>query len=167
MLVLSLCSAAFINPFPTESLFAAHAPVLVTSPLRNLIPHDPWKRNQLAVTVSAGFIFSGFTLIMPFVPMYVQMLGVRSQAAAAIWAGIALGISPLVASLAAPVWGRIADRYGLKIMAIRITFALFAIWALTAFTFSSCVFSWVCWEGSTPSPFLWQLNFRRKRRWVA
>ena len=65
--------------------------------------------------------------------MYVQMLGVRSQAAAAIWAGIALGISPLVASLAAPVWGRIADRYGLKIMAVRITFALFAIWALTAF----------------------------------
>ena len=70
---------------------------------------------------------------MPFVPMYVQMLGVRSQAAAAIWAGTALGISPLVASLAAPVWGRIADRYGLKIMAIRITFALFAIWAMTAF----------------------------------
>jgi DHA1 family multidrug resistance protein-like MFS transporter len=65
--------------------------------------------------------------------MYVQMLGVRSQAAAAIWAGITLGISPLVASLAAPLWGRIADRYGLKIMAVRITFALFAIWALTAF----------------------------------
>ena len=105
----------------------------MTFALRNLIPHDPWKRNQLAVTVSAAFIFSGFTLIMPFVPMYVQMLGVRSQAAAAIWAGIALGISPLVASLAAPVWGRLADRYGLKIMAIRITFALFAIWALTAF----------------------------------
>ena len=70
---------------------------------------------------------------MPFVPMYVQMLGVRSQAAAAVWAGVALGISPLVASLAAPFWGRLADRYGLKIMAVRITFALFAIWALTAF----------------------------------
>jgi len=105
----------------------------VSSPFRSLIPHDRWKRNQLAVNVSAAFIFSGFTLIMPFVPMYVQMLGVRSQAAAAIWAGIALGISPLVASLAAPVWGHIADRYGLKIMAVRITFALFAIWALTAF----------------------------------
>ena len=99
----------------------------------NLIPQDPWKRNQLAVTVSAAFIFSGFTLIMPFVPMYVQMLGVQSQAAAAVWAGVALGISPLVASLAAPIWGRVADRYGLKIMAVRITFALFAIWALTAF----------------------------------
>lgn len=105
---------------------------MITRPW-DLIPHAPWKRNQLAVTVSAAFIFSGFTLIMPFVPMYVQMLGVRSQAAAAVWAGVALGISPLVASLAAPVWGRIADRYGLKIMAVRITFALFAIWALTAF----------------------------------
>jgi DHA1 family multidrug resistance protein-like MFS transporter len=107
----------------------------VTSPLLlpNLLPRDAWKRNQFAVTVSAAFIFSGFTLIVPFVPMYVQMLGVRSQAAAAIWAGIVLGISPLVASLAAPVWGRVAERYGLKIMAVRITFALFAIWALTAF----------------------------------
>jgi len=117
------------------SAFIAHTPVLVTSSLtlRNLLPYAPWKRNQFAVTVSAAFIFSGFTLIMPFVPMYVQMLGVRSQAAAAIWAGVALGISPLVASLAAPFWGRIADRYGMKITAIRITFALFAIWALTAF----------------------------------
>ena len=107
----------------------------MTSLLRlpNLLPQVPWKRNQLAVTVSAAFIFSGFTLIMPFVPMYVQMLGVRSQAAAAIWAGVVLGISPLVASLAAPAWGRIADRYGLKLMAIRITFALCAIWAMTAF----------------------------------
>jgi DHA1 family multidrug resistance protein-like MFS transporter len=107
--------------------------VTFSLPHRNLLPLAPWKRNQLAVTVSAAFIFSGFTLIMPFVPLYVQMLGVRSQAAAAIWAGVALGISPLVASLAAPLWGRIADRYGLTIMAIRITFALFAIWALTAF----------------------------------
>jgi MFS family permease len=107
----------------------------VTSPWQfpKLFQRAPWKRNQLAVNVSAALIFSGFTLIMPFVPMYVQMLGVRSQAAAAIWAGIALGITPLVASLAAPVWGRIADRYGLKLMAIRITLALFVIWALTAF----------------------------------
>lgn len=100
---------------------------------QSLLPQSPWKRNQLAVTVSAAFIFSGFTLILPFVPMYVQMLGVRSQAAAAIWAGIVLGVSPFVASMAAPLWGRIADTYGLKLMAVRVTFALWAIWALTAF----------------------------------
>lgn len=97
------------------------------------LPVEQWKRNQLTVTVSAAFIFAGFTMIMPFVPLYIQMLGVQSQAAAAIWAGAVLGISPLIASLVGPFWGRIADRYGLKVMAIRISFALFLIWSLTGF----------------------------------
>jgi DHA1 family multidrug resistance protein-like MFS transporter len=97
------------------------------------LPSDQWKRNQVAVTVSAAFIFAGFTMIMPFVPLYIQMLGVQSQAAAAIWAGVVLAVSPLVAALIGPFWGRIADRYGLKIMAIRISFALFLIWSLTGF----------------------------------
>ncbi len=98
-----------------------------------LLPQDQWKRNQLAVTCSAGFIFAGFTMILPFVPLYIQMLGVTSQAAVAVWAGVVLGVTPLTASLAAPLWGRVAERFGLKLMAIRISFALFVIWALTGF----------------------------------
>ena len=85
------------------------------------------------MVLSAAFIFVGFTMIMPFVPLYVQMLGVQSQGAAAIWAGAALGVTPLVAALVGPLWGRLADRYGLKIMAVRISFALFLIWFLTGF----------------------------------
>lgn len=96
-------------------------------------PSDQWKRNQFAVTVSAAFIFAGFTMILPFVPMYVQMLGVESEAGAAIWAGIVLGVSPLMAAVIGPFWGHLADRYGLKIMSIRISFALFLIWSLTGF----------------------------------
>lgn len=97
------------------------------------LPHDQWKRNQLVVTCAAGFIFAGFTMILPFVPLYIQMLGVKSQAATAVWAGVVLGVTPLTASVAAPFWGRVADRFGLKLMAIRISFALFVIWALTGF----------------------------------
>ena len=29
-----------------------------------------WRKNQLAVTVSASFVFFGFTLVMPFLPIY-------------------------------------------------------------------------------------------------
>lgn len=70
---------------------------------------------------------------MPFLPLYIQMLGVPSQAQVAIWAGVVLGVSPLLASVIGPVWGRMADRYGLKIMAIRISLALFLIWFFTGF----------------------------------
>ena len=92
-----------------------------------------WRLNQLAVIISAGSIFAGYTLILPFVPLYIQMLGVQSPSQAALWAGIVLGISPLIAALIGPLWGRLADRVGLKIMAIRITFALALIWFLMAF----------------------------------
>ena len=92
-----------------------------------------WRLNQLAVIISAGCIFAGYTLILPFVPLYIQMLGVQSPSQAALWAGIVLGISPLIAALIGPLWGRLADRVGLKIMAIRITFALALIWFLMAY----------------------------------
>jgi MFS family permease len=101
------------------------------SPLR--FPTDQWQRNQLAVTVSASLIFAGFTLVMPFLPLYTQILGLKSKSQVAIWAGVLLGISPLLASLIGPFWGKLADRYGLKIMAIRISLALFLIWLLTGF----------------------------------
>lgn len=96
-------------------------------------PTSQWQHNQLAVTVSAALIFAGFTLVMPFLPLYIQMLGVKSQSQVAIWAGVVLGVSPLLAALIGPFWGRLADRYGLKIMAIRISLALFLIWFLTGF----------------------------------
>ncbi len=89
---------------------------------------EQWRRNQLAATFSAGLIGAGFTLVMPFLPYYIAQLGVRSEAAVAIWSGLILGISPLIASFVGPIWGRLADRYGLKIMAIRISLVLFLIW---------------------------------------
>jgi MFS transporter, DHA1 family, multidrug resistance protein len=96
-------------------------------------PTSQWKYNQLAVTVSASLIFAGFTLVMPFLPLYIQMLGVTSHSQVAIWAGVILGVSPLLASLIGPFWGRLADQYGLKIMAVRISLALFLIWFFTGF----------------------------------
>ena len=98
-----------------------------------LFPDAQWQRNQLAVTLSASLIFTGFTLVMPFLPLYIHLLGVQSQSQVAIWAGLVLGISPLIASLVGPFWGRIADRYGLKLMAVRISLALFLIWFFTGF----------------------------------
>ena len=97
----------------------------------HLFPAVQWQRNQLAVTVSASLIFVGFTLVMPFLPLYIQMLGVPTQAQLALWAGVVFGVSPLLASIVGPMWGRMADRYGLKIMAVRISLVLFLIWCFS------------------------------------
>ena len=82
------------------------------------------------MTLSAACIGAGFTLAMAFLPLYIQQLGVSSPTKIATWSGVLIGISPLIASFVGPFWGKLADQYGLKIMAIRISIALFLLWAL-------------------------------------
>jgi MFS family permease len=78
-----------------------------------------WRRNQLVVTVVAFVGFTGFTLVMPFLALYVRELGVTSDADVALWTGAALGVTPAITALCAPFWGRIGDRYGNKILVQR------------------------------------------------
>jgi DHA1 family multidrug resistance protein-like MFS transporter len=87
-----------------------------------------WRKNQLAVTISAALISFGYTLVMPFLPSFVRELGVTSKAGIALWSGVILSISPLVAALSGPIWGRIGDRWGMKVMAQRATAANAVLW---------------------------------------
>ena len=59
------------------------------------------------------------TLLLPFLPLYVEQLGVHDPAAIVQWSGAAYAASFLSAALVAPLWGRLADRYGRKLMLIR------------------------------------------------
>jgi DHA1 family multidrug resistance protein-like MFS transporter len=63
-----------------------------------------------------------FGMALPFLPLYVERLGVGSPEAAATWAGAMTSASGLVLALLAPVWGEIADRYGRKPMVARALF---------------------------------------------
>ncbi|RDV00974.1 MFS transporter [Trinickia dinghuensis] len=59
------------------------------------------------------------TLLLPFLPLYIEQLGVTNHAAIVQWSGIAYGATFLSAALVAPLWGRLADRYGCKVNLIR------------------------------------------------
>lgn len=78
-----------------------------------------WQRN-LAVSVFGAFTtIIAMTLLLPFLPLYVEQLGVSDPAAIVQWSGIAFGATFLTAALTAPLWGRLGDRYGRKLMLIR------------------------------------------------
>jgi DHA1 family multidrug resistance protein-like MFS transporter len=77
--------------------------------------------------------FTGFTLVMPFLPLYFQQLGVTDIGEIAIWSGVSLGVTPGVTAILAPFWGRLADRYGRKIMVERSIASFVVIMALTAY----------------------------------
>jgi MFS transporter, DHA1 family, multidrug resistance protein len=78
-----------------------------------------WRRNQFAVTVVTFVGFTGFTLVMPFLALYVQELGVTDTGDVALWTGLALGATPAITALCSPFWGRIADKYGNKLLVQR------------------------------------------------
>jgi DHA1 family multidrug resistance protein-like MFS transporter len=78
-----------------------------------------WRRNLFAVTAASFIGFTGFTLVMPFLPLYFQQLGVHDVGEIAMWSGLSLGVTPALTAMLAPLWGRLADRYGRKIMVER------------------------------------------------
>jgi MFS transporter, DHA1 family, multidrug resistance protein len=78
-----------------------------------------WQRNIFAIAIASFVGFTGFTLVMPFLPLYFQQLGVDDVGEVALWSGLSLGVTPAMTALLAPFWGRISDRFGRKIMVER------------------------------------------------
>jgi DHA1 family multidrug resistance protein-like MFS transporter len=92
-----------------------------------------WRRNQAAVTAAAFIGFTGFTLVMPFLPLYFEQLGVTDTSRVAIWSGVSLGVTPAVTAAVTPLWARLAGRFGRKIMVVRSLASFVVIMSLMAF----------------------------------
>ena len=92
-----------------------------------------WRRNVYAVTAACFLGFAGFTLVMPFLPLFIAQLGVTGVGSIAIWTGVSLGITPGLTALLAPAWGRLGDRYGRKIMVERSMISFVVLMTAMAF----------------------------------
>jgi MFS family permease len=79
----------------------------------------PWKRNVVVCVFGSFTTIVAMTLLLPFLPLYVEQLGETDHAAIVQWSGIAYGATFFSAALTAPLWGWLADRYGRKLMLIR------------------------------------------------
>jgi len=92
-----------------------------------------WRRNLFAVTAASFIGFTGFTLVMPFLPLYFQQLGVTDIGEIALWSGLSLGVTPALTAMLSPFWGRLADRYGRKIMVERSLVSFIFVMGATAY----------------------------------
>src|SRR3954467_12856838 len=93
----------------------------------------PWRRNVFAVTTASFMGYTGFTLVMPFLPLFIGQLGVSDVGEIAMWTGLSLGITPALTALLAPAWGRLGDRFGRKIMVERSLVSFVVLFAAMAF----------------------------------
>jgi MFS transporter, DHA1 family, multidrug resistance protein len=89
-----------------------------------------WQRT-LWVVIAIQFINTmAFSVLSPIMPLFLPVLGVETASAVDLWSGILNGVTSFVAAFASPLWGRVADRRGRKLMLIRSTLAIGAFTAL-------------------------------------
>jgi DHA1 family multidrug resistance protein-like MFS transporter len=78
-----------------------------------------WQRDFVVLCFAQFCAIAGFSLALPFMPLYAQALGVAEPGEAAIWAGAMASTGGLAMAVMAPIWGSMADRYGRKPMVTR------------------------------------------------
>jgi len=83
-----------------------------------------WQSTLWAMVAVQFVMTMAFSMLTPIMPLFLPELGVQSAAGIDIWAGILSGITSFVAAFASPVWGRVADRHGRKLMLLRSSLAI-------------------------------------------
>ncbi|RUZ11204.1 MFS transporter, partial [Mesorhizobium sp. M7A.F.Ca.CA.001.09.1.1] len=90
-----------------------------------------WRRNLFVCFAGSFSTLVAMTLLLPFLPLYIEQLGAEGHAAIVQWSGIAYGATFFAAALVAPLWGRLGDRYGRKVMLVRASFGMAICMSLT------------------------------------
>jgi len=69
--------------------------------------------------VSNFFVTAGMSLVIPFLPLYIDKLGVHQLQSIERWAGWVFSAQYVTSVIFQPIWGRVADKHGRKINLLR------------------------------------------------
>ncbi|QKJ86112.1 MFS transporter [Paramixta manurensis] len=94
---------------------------------------ESWKVNLISVWLGCFFTGLAISQILPFLPLYIEQLGVHSHRALNIWSGLTFSVTFMVSAVVSPMWGSLADRKGRKLMLLRASFGMGAVILLQAF----------------------------------
>ena len=94
---------------------------------------ETWKRTVYISLVCVFCTAFGVSQLAPILPLYFHDLGVQTPEAMSLWSGLATGATYIIVCLAAPFWGRVADKKGRKITLTRSSFGMALCNILIAF----------------------------------
>jgi MFS family permease len=114
-----------------QAILSTQSPDLESDKLSYAERNAPYWRRNLAVCVFGSFTtLVSLSMLLPFLPLYVQQLGVTSSSAVIQWSGVAFGATFLGTAVTAPIWGHLADRYGRKPMLVRAAIGMAIVMSL-------------------------------------
>jgi DHA1 family multidrug resistance protein-like MFS transporter len=102
----------------------AEGPTVTTEDAGRLGEAAIWRRTLWAMVFIQFVMTAAFSMLTPIMPLFLPVLGVKSTAAISLWAGVLAGVTSFVAAFASPLWGRLADRRGRKLMLLRSSVAI-------------------------------------------
>ena len=92
-----------------------------------------WQRNLYTLWIAELVAIAGFTVVLPFLPYYVQDLGVTELEQVEFWSGLLFASQAIAMAIFSPIWGSMADRYGRKLMVERAMFGGAVLMGATGF----------------------------------
>ncbi|MGP4081789.1 MFS transporter [Pseudalkalibacillus sp. R45] len=78
-----------------------------------------WRKSARFLWLCNFIIVAAMTMILPFLPLYLEELGVTGSKALSNWTGAVFSAAFLSGAIMAPIWGIFADKYGQKANLIR------------------------------------------------
>ncbi|ALS20976.1 MFS transporter [Paenibacillus naphthalenovorans] len=85
---------------------------------------ERWKINLIVLWLGQFMVMSGMTMIIPFLPLYIQEMGIHDPHEVAVWAGLIFAANFVSSFIFQPIWGGLADRFGRKVMLLRSGFGM-------------------------------------------
>lgn len=83
---------------------------------------ERWKINLYSVWFSQIISIMSFSFGFPFIPFYIQDLGITDPDMLKLYTGILSTAPAVTMAVMAPIWGMAADRWGKKLMLLRAMF---------------------------------------------
>ncbi|SFS58062.1 MFS transporter [Paenibacillus sp. BC26] len=99
---------------------------------------EQWKKNLAVLWFGQFLVMGGMTMIIPFLSLYLQSerIGLTDKHEIATWAGVIFAGNFVTAFLFQPLWGKLSDRYGRKMMLLRSGFGMAIVMILMGFATS-------------------------------
>jgi DHA1 family multidrug resistance protein-like MFS transporter len=90
-----------------------------------------WRRNLALLWICQVLSLMGFSFALPFLPLYIQEIGITDPKALRLWSGLLTAGSGVSLAIMTPIWGFLSDRFGRKPMTLRANLAgVFILFAM-------------------------------------